>query len=199
MLNSLTNTINNSSSHINFLNESHHLIYLKKDDGNLTKVIPFWIKTPYRIDDSSSTLEKSSVSSDYHPLIRNTEETKQIDIHYSINLQAQNYLNNLYSLKVSDAELLGYLFEEIEKSFAKHDLLFVDAVLANFDPTRTKTIISTGLLRVTSRAKKKLNSWMPCAAHINNYLNSCGENSKRLLRGLIKFDNAITISSSTIS
>lgn len=203
MVNSLMNTTNNNQLHIGFLNDfgkkSHYLITFKKDDGNLTKFGYFCIKKPYHIDKSSSTLfEQSSGSSDYSYLIRNTEETAQVNI-FSINLQVQKCLNKLYTSNVSDAELLGYLFEEIEKAFAKHDLLFVDAILANFDPTRTKIIISTGLLRVTSRAKTKLNSWMPCAAHIDEYLESCGENSKRLLRGLIKFDNAITISSTTAS
>jgi hypothetical protein len=113
--------------------------------------------------------------------------------------EAQNFLNRLYGMKLSNAEILGFLFEEIERAFAKHDLIYVNAILEKFEPNKTKTIISTGLLRVTSRAKKQLSSWLLCASKICQHLDSYGENSKHLLRGLIKFDNAITISSTTIS
>ena len=127
----------------------------------------------------------------YFIALNNGLQTNQSNVS-SHEAEVKKCLNKLYSLQASDAEVLGYIFELIENSFAKHDLLFVNTLLANFDPDRTKPIISTGLLRVTSRAKSKLSSWKSCAARIGEYLNSRGENTKHLLRGLIRTDDPIT-------
>jgi hypothetical protein len=182
----------------NFLkNESASVIYITLDDSTKISLL---VKPSYQDDSSSSTL-KSSYSSDQHYYLRilnNDEQTNRSNV-TSIEAEAKRCLNKLYFLNASDAEALGYIFELIENAFAKHDLLFVNTLLANFDPNQTKLIVSTGLLRVTSRAKSKLSSWKLCAARISEYLNFRGENTKHLLRGLIRIDDPITISTTTLS
>jgi hypothetical protein len=165
--------------------------------------IPFLVKPKYLDDSSSSTLECSRAPDQPHYLraLNDVDEvqTNQPKIGSQLEIEAQRCLNKLYSLHASDAEILGYVFELIENAFAEHDLLFVNALLANFDPNRTKLIISTGLLRVTSRAKSKLSSWKLCAARVSEFLNRRGENTKRLLRGLIRADDPIIFSTTTLS
>lgn len=116
-----------------------------------------------------------------------------------LDLEAKKCLSKLYSIQNSDAEALGFAFEIIESAFSKHELSFVNALLTNFDPNQTKPIISTGLLRSTSRAKAKLSSWKVCAARVNECLSSRGENTKHILRGIIRNDDPIILSTTTIS
>lgn len=164
--------------------------------------IPLLVKPWYQDYSSSSTLENSHTFDrlEYLRTSNNVPEgqTNQSNV-LLFETEAQRSLNKLYSLHTSDAEVLGYTFELVENAFAKHDLLFVNALLANFDPDRTKPIVSTGLLRVTSRARSRLSSWKLCAARISEYLNRRGENTKHLLRGLIRADDPITISTTTLS
>jgi hypothetical protein len=189
--NSWSNSVCNS-----FLpNESANLICVIVNDSTQ---IPLLIKPQYRVDSSSSAPENIPVSEQnyYSVNVFEKEKTKQA---YVDDTQAQRHLNKIYSLHTSDAEILGHAFEVIESAFARHDLLLVDTLLANFEPNRTKTIVSTGLLRATFRARTKLNSWKLCAAHVSECLNSRGENTKHILRGLIRADDSITITKTTLS
>jgi hypothetical protein len=164
--------------------------------------IPLLVKPGYQDDSSSSALEDSRAF-DRSGYLRTSNNVHEGQTNLSnvllFETEAQKCLNKLYSLHTPDAEVLGYTFELVENAFAKHDLLFVNALLANFDPARTKPIVSTGLLRATSRARSKLSSWKLCAARISEYLNRRGENTKHLLRGLIRADDPITISTTTLS
>lgn len=115
-----------------------------------------------------------------------------------LKLEAENCMSRLYLLN-DDAESLSYLFDIIEQSFANHDLLFVDALLSVFDPKKCKPILSTGLLRSTFRAKSSLTAWQFCASRVISYFNQKGENTQHLLRGLIRANDSITLSTTAIS
>lgn len=119
----------------------------------------------------------------------------------SLKVEAERRMSQLYLLNKDDddAKSLSYLFDVIEQSFADHDLLFVDALLSTFDPKKCKPIISTGLLRSTFRAKSNLNAWRSCASRIISYLNQKGENTQHLLRGMIRANDGITLSTTSIS
>ncbi len=130
----------------------------------------------------------------------NKEETEAIDPANFINKEAKSHLNQIYSYdKSSDSKALSYMFNLIEEAFSKHDLLLVDALLSNIDLVRTRKIVFIGLLRGTYRARSKLKSWNSCALQISKFLDSNGENTKRLLRGLNQLNDSFTLTSTTMS
>jgi hypothetical protein len=190
--------IQNSNNFYNGLNELPKAILVFVDDS--TK-IPFLVTTGHQSDHSSSTREFSNAHNKLGNWKLSTYEgkTNLSNVSSVLENQAQNSLNKLYSMQLSDIQALDYLFELVESAFANHDLRFVDALLANFDPNRAKLIVSTGLLRATSRAKSKLNSWKLCAARVIEFLNARGENTTHLLRGLIQADDPIKFSSTSLS
>lgn len=163
------------------------------DDSTQT---PFLIKLS-RLEgcENASTVQNQPSR---NPSLRNLSEENST-IHNPLDLEAKKCLSKLYSIRNSDAEALGFAFEIIESAFSKHELSFVNALLANFDPNQTKPIISTGLLRSTSRAKAKLGSWKVCAARVNECLSLRGENTKHILRGIIRNDDPIILSTTAIS
>lgn len=168
-------------------------IHLIVDDSTQT---PFLIKLS-RLDGCENASTAQNLPPYNSSLINFSEENNAF--HNPLDLETKKCLNKLYSIRNSDAEALGFVFEIIESAFSKHELSFVNALLFNFDPSQTKPIVSTGLLRATSRAKLKLSSWKTCAAHVNEYLSSHGENTKHILRGIIRTDDPIILSTTTIS
>ena len=106
-------------------------------------------------------------------------------MYQNIKAEANRHLTILYELKDTTAAL-GYLFNLIENALHEHNLFMVDAILEQFNPYKVDTIISTGLARVTSRARQRLPSWITCICKIKKTCISRGEDASHLLRGLIK-------------
>lgn len=73
----------------------------------------------------------------------------------------------------------------IEDAVLRHDLNAINDYLRNFQPDTSPVIISTSLLRSTSRAKHLLPEWQGCLDTIKLYFDSESLNTNRLLRGLI--------------
>lgn len=150
---------------------------------------------PYDIDIS---LELKKVWTSYQA---DKEQLDVATIPSSIKEEAVNCLNNIYSLNNhnDDAKSLSYLFKAIEEALARHDLLYIDALLSAYDPEKCKPIISTGLLRSTFRAKSNLTAWQLCISRIIKYFDQHNENTKHLLRGLMRANDRITVSTTTLS
>jgi hypothetical protein len=103
---------------------------------------------------------------------------------FHINTNAQMYLNVLYTTKDTKAAL-GYIFNVIENAFHDQNLTLINTILAKFNPKQANTVIATGLIRATCKAKKQLSSWTPCLQAIKKELINRNENVNYLLRGLI--------------
>lgn len=87
--------------------------------------------------------------------------------------------------RVPDVELLSNIFYAIETWFEQRNLEYVDEVLEEFEPSLFNPIISTGLLRCTSRAKNLLRYWNKCRDLVQADLETRGLDSKHLMRGLL--------------
>lgn len=99
-------------------------------------------------------------------------------------IQARRYLTVLYTI-TTDTDALGYIFNILENALREFNLLLVDAILEHFNPKRVNTAVATGILRVTSRAKTRLPSWITCLCKVKKILIKRGEDADHLLRGLV--------------
>jgi hypothetical protein len=101
--------------------------------------------------------------------------------------KANAFLECVYNKSASSSkeEILSFIFESIENAFFNKNIFFINEVLYRFDPSKTQIIASTGLARVTFRARSKLESWYTCVTRIWEFLSDKGENPQRLLRGLV--------------
>ena len=95
--------------------------------------------------------------------------------------------------------LLSFFFDRIEGAFFNRDLQRVEALLDEFDPTRTLDIVSVSVFRSTFRAKNRFKFWDGCLARVIKHLNDSGKDWKRQLRGLVGFhDTFVRTSYSTV-
>lgn len=103
--------------------------------------------------------------------------------------EARSHLDRLYSESASaeqDAIILGDAFELVEKAFSEGNLLLVNELLANLDPTRLRQVVAVGLLRATFRVRGNLSEWKSCLGRVWRLLESRDESPKHLLRGLVR-------------
>ena len=84
----------------------------------------------------------------------------------------------------AEAEALMLLYDATEGAFAKKNLPFVNALLAQFDPKRVKRMVAVGIVRGTFRAREELGAWQPCLERVAANLNENGYSAEKLLRGL---------------
>lgn len=149
-----------------------------------------------QIDTASTELNLNSNTNQTKQFFRIQTDTASTELNLPLSIEAINCLNQLYhlSLDASPVNALGFIFESIEKAFAVNNLLFINDVISNFDPNRTKQIIAIGLLRVTFRARCKIPGWNGCLTRVIGFLNSNTADTNRLLRGLLTKDDSIAYS-----
>lgn len=86
----------------------------------------------------------------------------------------------------AEPEALKFLFSTIETAFEQEDLVFVDSLLAKFEPKQVNRMVAVGMVRCTFRARKLLESWKACLDRVAESLLERGEPAAHILRGLYR-------------
>ncbi len=92
-------------------------------------------------------------------------------------------LEQLYR-NTDKATALSFIFDVVEGSFKEQNLDLVNEILLLLKPAKCDIIISTGILRCCSRAKKLLTNFELAKENVKNFIDSENLNSSYLLRGL---------------
>jgi hypothetical protein len=87
--------------------------------------------------------------------------------------------------RIDEGKAIDMLFDFVEESFAKEDLMSVLWFIDKYIPTKDYHRLTVNLLRVTSRVKDRIPGWKNLLDIEKELLDNEKKNTKRILRGLI--------------